>query len=40
MQARTYRTLDAFDASIKQLRAYVDALEAQARNETAKKGEN
>ena len=40
MQARTYRTLDAFDASIKQLRAYVDALEAQARAETAKKGEN
>jgi len=39
MQARTYRTLDAFDASIKQLRAYVDALEAQARTETAKKGE-
>lgn len=36
MQARTYRTLDAFDASIKQLRAYVDALEAQARTETAK----
>ena len=40
MQARTYRTLDAFDTSIKQLRAYVDALEAQARNETGKKGES
>jgi AcrR family transcriptional regulator len=31
MQARTYRTLDAFDASIKQLRQYFDALEAQAK---------
>jgi AcrR family transcriptional regulator len=40
MQARTYRTLDAFDASIKQLRAYVDALEAQARAEATKKGED
>jgi AcrR family transcriptional regulator len=31
MQARTYRSIDAFDASITQLRRYVDALEAQAR---------
>jgi TetR/AcrR family transcriptional regulator, transcriptional repressor for nem operon len=30
MQARTYRSIDAFDASIAQLRRYVDALEAQA----------
>jgi TetR/AcrR family transcriptional repressor of nem operon len=30
MQARTYRTLDAFDASIKQLRNYFDTLEARA----------
>jgi AcrR family transcriptional regulator len=32
MQARTYRTLDAFDSSIQQLRNYFDALEARAQN--------
>ncbi len=38
MQSRTYRTLDAFDASINQLRSYFDALEAQARTEQRMKG--
>ena len=36
MQARTYRTLDAFDASIKQLRHYFEALEARAQASSAK----
>lgn len=31
MQARTYRSVETFDASIAQLRRYFDALEAQAR---------
>jgi AcrR family transcriptional regulator len=31
MQARTYRTLDAFDASIGQLRSYFDVLQASAK---------
>ena len=30
MQARTYRSIDAFDASVAQLRRYVDVLEADA----------
>jgi AcrR family transcriptional regulator len=34
MQARTYRTLDTFDASIGQLRSYFDALQASAKGET------
>ena len=36
MQARTYRTLDAFDASIRQLRHYFDTLEARAQASSAK----
>ena len=36
MQARTYRTLEAFDASIGQLRSYFDALEASAKGDTKK----
>lgn len=35
MQARTYRSIDTFDASVSQLRKYVDALEARARSEAA-----
>jgi AcrR family transcriptional regulator len=35
MQSRTYRTLDAYDASIKQLRQYFDALEARAQASSA-----
>lgn len=35
MQARTYRSIDTFDASVSQLRQYVDALEARARSEAA-----
>lgn len=35
MQARTYRSLESFDASIAQLRRYFDALEAEARREDA-----
>lgn len=33
MQARTYRSIETFDASVSQLRQYVDALEARARSE-------
>ncbi len=33
MQARTYRTLDSFDASIGQLRSYFNALETSAKQE-------
>ncbi len=36
MQARTYRTLETFDASIGQLRSYFDALEASAKGDTKK----
>jgi AcrR family transcriptional regulator len=34
MQARTYRTLDSFDASIGPLRSYFNALEASAKGDT------